>query len=173
MGETFQTVIVWLILSPTSLICRSAHLPAGPACVRCPVGQGQAGLWAASAAPLHPMHILMFSQSLTLLMGTSHVSFLLHHCAPCSQVQGTSAHPWLGAWLLSRLLAGWGLCPGKADCGKAGAGILGLLAWCRRGSVAYAVHCSDAGPCPWAVCHRGLFNFLCHNISQSLICLSS
>lgn len=108
MGETFQTVIVWLILSPTSLICRSAHLPAGPACVRCPVGQGQAGLWAASAAPLHPMHILMFSQSLTLLMGTSHVSFLLHHCAPCSQVQGTSAHPWLGAWLLSRLLAGLG-----------------------------------------------------------------
>ena len=45
-GETFQTAIVWLILSPTSSFCRSAHLPPVPACLGHPAGQGRAGLWA-------------------------------------------------------------------------------------------------------------------------------
>lgn len=81
------------------------------------------------------------------------------------QAQGTGAHPGLGHCPLCRLSADWGLRPGKADSGKPVAGILGSLAWCRRGSAACAVHGSDAGPCPWAVCHRGLFNLLCNNIT--------
>lgn len=56
--------------------------------------------------------------------------------------------------------------------GSASAGMWDIC-MARRWVAGCAERGSDARSCPWAVCHRVLFNLLCHNISQPLICLSS
>lgn len=92
---------------------------------------------------------------------------------PSSSTSPALPAPRTGArWVsLAMGAAPWGLGRDMSWEGSASTGMWDIC-MARRWVACCAEHGSDARSCPWAVCHRVLFNLPCHNISQPLICLS-